>query len=312
MPQTALEINDLRKTYADLVAVDDISFSVAEGEIFGLLGPNGAGKTTAISIVNHIVNADNGRVAVFGHDIRTESRKTKKLCGIVPQELALYPTLSARANIAFFGSIYGLRGSVLRDRTVEALDMVGLADRADEVINNYSGGMKRRANMAAALVGRPKLLFLDEPTVGVDPQSRNHIFESIKRLNAEGMTIIYTSHYMEEVEALCGRVAIIDRGKLVAFDSTQNLIDSVGGGLLLIGSKDQPPGLLKDIESVDGVTKVVADDSQVKIEVNQAQKALPHVISMYNRDSIEILSLRVLEPNLETVFLNITGRELRD
>lgn len=308
----ALQIKDLSKTYGDNLAVDKVSFSVQEGEFFGLLGPNGAGKTTTISMVTNIVEPTAGTAAVFGHDIRTETRQAKRLCGVVPQDLALYPSLSARANVGFFGSIYGLSGSLLKQRVNEALDIVGLTEHADKPVGSFSGGMKRRANLAAGLVSRPKLLFLDEPTVGVDPQSRNHIFESIQKLNKEGMTIVYTSHYMEEVQELCHRVAIIDHGRLVALDTVEDLIASLGGGVLMIGAEHQPAELLRTLDGLDDVAQITSSDGLLKIETKHAQTALPEVVAAFNRAGVDISSLRILEPNLEAVFLNITGRELRD
>ena len=231
-----LEADNLVKTYGNHVAVDGVSFAVEEGEVFGLLGPNGAGKTTTISMLTGVLEPTSGTARIGGHDILAEPTEVKRINGLVPQDLALYPTLSARANLQFFGRIYGLRGKELRERVDDVLEIVALADRADEAIEKYSGGMKRRVNIAAGLVHQPRLLFLDEPTVGVDPQSRNHIFESVQRLNRERrMSIIYTSHYMEEVELLCNRVAIVDQGRIIALDTIRNLIAMLGGGVIQLG-----------------------------------------------------------------------------
>ena len=214
-----LAVDSLVKKYGDFEAVKGISFAVQEGEVFGLLGPNGAGKTQTISMLTGVIPPTSGTARIGGYDITTQMDRVKKLNGLVPQDLALYPTLSARTNLNFFGRIYGLGGKDLKERVDDALHVVALTDRADDPVETFSGGMKRRVNIAAGLVHHPKLLFLDEPTVGVDPQSRNHIFESVMRLNRErGMSIVYTSHYMEEVELLCNRVAIIDQGEIIALD----------------------------------------------------------------------------------------------
>ena len=223
-----LEVNNLVKKYGEATVVKGINFQVEQGEIFGLLGPNGAGKTQTISMITGVIPPTAGTARIDGHDILTDAAAAKQISGLVPQDLALYPALSARANLNFFGRIYGLRGQPLKERVEDVLHVVSLTERADEPVENYSGGMKRRVNIAAGLVHQPRLLFLDEPTVGVDPQSRNQIFESVLRLNRErGMSIIYTSHYMEEVELLCKRVAIIDQGRIIALDSIRNLIDSL-------------------------------------------------------------------------------------
>mgnify|MGYP001015530511 FL=1 len=228
-----LEVENLSKNFGERAAVREISFDVAEGEVFGLLGPNGAGKTTAISMLTGVLEPTAGTARIGGFDILKDPLEVKKLIGLVPQGLALYPTLSARANLLFFGSLYGLRGRELNDRVDDVLEVVALADRQNDPVDKYSGGMKRRVNIAAGLVHHPRLFFLDEPTVGVDPQSRNHIFESVLKLNRErGMTIIYTSHYMEEVELLCNRVAIIDEGKIIALDTIKNLVAMLGGGVV--------------------------------------------------------------------------------
>jgi ABC-2 type transport system ATP-binding protein len=253
-----LEVKDLVKKYGDFEAVKGISFSVEEGEVFGLLGPNGAGKTTAISMLTGVLPPTSGMAWVGGHDIVKELDQAKKINGLVPQDLALYPTLSARANLNFFGRIYGLRGKELRERVEDVLRIVALTDRADDAVQTFSGGMKRRVNIAAGLVHQPKLLFLDEPTVGVDPQSRNHIFESVMRLNRErGMSIVYTSHYMEEVELLCNRVAIIDQGTIIALDTIKNLIAMLGGGVIHVGLQQVDDALLAQLSALPAVKRAI-------------------------------------------------------
>jgi ABC-2 type transport system ATP-binding protein len=332
-----LEADNLAKKYGEFQAVKGVSFSVAEGEVFGLLGPNGAGKTTTISMLTGLFPPTSGTARVGGHDILKELRQAKKINGLVPQDLALYPTLSARANLNFFGRIYGLRGKELKERVEDVLRVVALSDRADDAIETYSGGMKRRVNIAAGLVHQPKLLFLDEPTVGVDPQSRNHIFESVMRLNRErGMSIVYTSHYMEEVELLCSRVAIIDQGEIIALDTIKNLIAMLGGGIIHVGLVQVDDTLLHQLtalpaikqagrapqpappptpgEGAADVTEIAPAPSYtiVKIEADHSQQALVNMISYFNQHDIPIASLEILEPNLESVFLHLTGKKLRE
>jgi ABC-2 type transport system ATP-binding protein len=329
-----LEVENLVKKFGDFQAVKGVSFTVEEGEVFGLLGPNGAGKTTTISMLTGLFPPTSGSAKIAGLDIQKEPIKAKQITGLVPQDLALYPTLSARANLTFFGRVYGLRGKDLKERVNDVLNIVGLADRADEVIDKYSGGMKRRVNIAAGLVHHPRLLFLDEPTVGVDPQSRNHIFESVMKLNRErGMTIIYTSHYMEEVQLLCNRVAIIDMGNLVALDTINNLVAMLGGGVIQIGLNkvnDQMLAELSALPSVntaslapvtapapaaaggDAVAVATSPVSIVKIEAKHSRQALVEVINYCNERDIPVVSLETLEPNLESVFLHLTGKKLRE
>jgi ABC-2 type transport system ATP-binding protein len=332
-----LEADNLVKKYGEFQAVKGVSFSVAEGEVFGLLGPNGAGKTTTISMLTGLFPPTSGTARVGGHDILKELREAKKINGLVPQDLALYPTLSARANLNFFGRIYGLRGKELQERVEDVLHVVALSDRADDAIETYSGGMKRRVNIAAGLVHQPRLLFLDEPTVGVDPQSRNHIFESVMRLNRErGMSIVYTSHYMEEVELLCNRVAIIDQGEIIALDTIKNLIAMLGGGIIHVGLYQVDDALLRQLSALPAVKQAgrapqpappttpgedAADVAEiapapsytiVKIEAEHSQQALVNMISYFNQHDIPIASLEILEPNLESVFLHLTGKKLRE
>ncbi|MGQ9601017.1 MAG: ABC transporter ATP-binding protein [Anaerolineae bacterium] len=308
-----IEINRLVKRYGDRVAVNEVSFYVQEGEIFGLLGPNGAGKTTTISILATLLPPDQGQVSIGGYDLVRETNQIKPLIGFVPQELALYPTLSAWDNLTFFGRIYGLRGTALKERIAAVLDLVGLRDRAGDAVRTFSGGMKRRLNIAASLIHQPRLLFLDEPTVGVDPQSRNFIFEHIERLKAEGMTIFYTTHYMEEAERLCDRVAIIDEGRILALDTTRGLIGLLGGGIIHVGlASDAIETLSPLIRALPHVQVVSILDDRLKIETSEARLALLELIELCNARDVPVLSLEVLEPNLESVFLHLTGKRLRD
>jgi ABC-2 type transport system ATP-binding protein len=348
-----LEADSLVKTYGNHVAVDGVSFAVEEGEVFGLLGPNGAGKTTTISMLTGVLEPTSGTARIGGHDILAEPTEVKRINGLVPQDLALYPTLSARANLQFFGRIYGLRGKALRERVDDVLEIVALADRADEPIEKYSGGMKRRVNIAAGLVHQPRLLFLDEPTVGVDPQSRNHIFESVQRLNRDrGMSIIYTSHYMEEVELLCTRVAIVDQGQIIALDTIRNLIAVLGGGVIQVGllrcddellatiralpavvsavlvpppvvataraaappagQKAKPGGSAPAGQALEPETPSPAGPVLLKIEARRSQDALVQVIGCLNERDVAFTSIQIFEPNLESVFLHLTGKKLRE
>lgn len=319
-----LEVDNLVKKYGDATVVKGINFQVEAGEIFGLLGPNGAGKTQTISMITGVIPPTSGTARVGGYDIMSDAARAKQISGLVPQDLALYPTLSARANLNFFGRIYGLRGQGLSERVEDVLHIVALTDRADEAVEKYSGGMKRRVNIAAGLVHQPKLLFLDEPTVGVDPQSRNQIFESVLRLNRErGMSIIYTSHYMEEVELLCSRVAIIDQGQIIALDTIKNLINSLGGGILQVGLLKVDETLLQGLGRLPAVRQATwegaaplsaeeAENPTVRIETDNSQVALVNVIEYLNQNNAPITSLTILEPNLETVFLQLTGKKLRE
>lgn len=322
-----LEVENLVKNFGEFPAVKGVSFSVEAGEVFGLLGPNGAGKTTTISMLTGILEPTSGSARIGGIDISKDPIKVKHLTGLVPQDLALYPTLSARANLNFFGSLYGLGGKQLRERVDDVLEVVALTDRQNDPIEKFSGGMKRRVNIAAGLVHQPHLLFLDEPTVGVDPQSRNHIFESVLKLNRErGMSIIYTSHYMEEVELLCNRVAIIDQGLIIALDTIKNLVAMLGGGIIQIGLKQVDENLLTQLSQLEAVKTasltsqptdeqgegIASEAMIVKIEAENSRKAIVNVLGFMNDQDITITSLDILDPNLESVFLHLTGKKLRE
>ena len=313
MESPIIIVDNLHKNFDEIEAVRGVSFQIARGEIFGLLGPNGAGKTTTISMLTGLLESTSGSVRMNGEEMSSKSNALKAKIGFVPQELALYPTLSAADNLNFFGRIYGMRGKVLKARVAEVLDIVGLTNRAKDRIATYSGGMKRRINIAAGLLHQPEILFLDEPTVGVDPQSRNAIFESVEALNKAGMTILYTTHYMEEAERLCNRIAIVDHGKVIALDTPISLIRNMGGGLLKVGLvngkleavKQQATQLLsvKDIQTFD---------NQLIIRTTQVQEALVNLLEISNKLDANVTSLEILEPNLETVFIHLTGSKLRD
>jgi ABC-2 type transport system ATP-binding protein len=313
MSEPILIAQDLVKTYGEIQAVRGISLRVARGEVFGLLGPNGAGKTTAISMLTGLFPPDSGSVTVDGLDLKTHTNEVKAKLGLVPQELALYPTLSARQNLNFFGRIYGLKGKELRGRVDEVLHMIGLTERADDAIDTYSGGMKRRVNIAAGLLHKPQMLFLDEPTVGVDPQSRNAIFESVETLNRAGMSVIYTTHYMEEAQRLCHRVAIVDEGEIIALDTPTALIRSLGGGVVLLGLEESAAEDIVDrVAQLPAVKTATRTDGQLKIETQRLQEALMGTLDITNQLDVRITSLEILEPNLESVFLHLTGKKLRE
>lgn len=310
-----VEANQLVKQYqgSPEPAVRGVSFAIQKGEIFGFLGPNGAGKTTTISMLSCLLKPTEGSATVTGFDLIRQSSEVKRQIGLVPQDLALYPTLSARDNLSFFGRIYGLKGSGLRERVDDALKMVGLFDRADDAVETFSGGMKRRVNIAAGLLHKPQVLFLDEPTVGVDPQSRNFIFENVELLNQDGLTVLYTTHYMEEAQRLCDRVAIIDQGHIIALDTPKALIDSLGGGIIQLGvPPEMPETLVAEIERLPDVQSVAHADDKLEITAQNTQRTLINVIKVFNDADLSIASLEILEPNLETVFLHLTGKRLRN
>ena len=324
MTKTILEAKELVKKFGDQLAVNNISFTMQEGEVFGLLGPNGAGKSTTISMLTCLYPPNSGTMTIFGHDVVNDANEVKKLIGVVPQDIALYPTLNARENLSFFGEMYGLNGRDLKERIEMVINYVSMTERARDAIKTYSGGMKRRINLAAGLIHSPKILFLDEPTVGVDPQSRNHIFESVERLNKEqGMAILYTTHYMEEAERLCHRIAIVDRGQIIAMDTPKNLIGMLGGGIIHVGMAREDEEFCKavaglsEVRSAAFIQQTGTEDGTstkavLKVEARQhANAALVQLIQLFNKKDVQILSLETLEPNLETVFLHLTGKSLR-
>jgi ABC-2 type transport system ATP-binding protein len=309
-----LEVKELSKSYGNIKAVGGISFEIQKGEIFGLLGPNGAGKTTTISMLSCLIKPDSGDAFVDGCSILKDSMEVKKRIGVVPQDVSLYPTLSAQENLVFFGEMYGLTGSKLREKVDDVLEVVGLKDRRKEAINKYSGGMKRRINIAVGLLPSPKLLILDEPTVGVDPQSRTNILETLKELNKKGLTILYTSHYMEEVEFLCHRIAIMDLGKIIAIGSLNELRLLVGErDLLRISTANEiSKDLVETVKKIPDVSEARVLDESIEILTLHGRKLLPQIIEIFADTGVKIKSVEVKEPNLESVFLHLTGKELRD
>ena len=311
MPDAVLEVSDVRKRYGPTVALDGVSLSVEAGELFGLLGPNGAGKTTLIKIICGLTDADSGEVTLFGQRFTRANRDLRRLVGIGTQDLAIYPDLSASENLRFFGKLYGLGGDDLEGRIKNVLAAVGLTERAGDRAGTFSGGMKRRLNLAAAVVHGPRLLFLDEPTTGVDPQSRNHIFQQVRALNAAGMTVIYTSHYMEEVQLLCRRIAILDNGRLLASDTLPNLLKRLEGRIRLTVTANTPR-FVERLSALPGAKKVTPTERGFDLATDTIPKMLPAVMALAAETGTTITAIEPREPTLERVFLHLTGRELRD
>lgn len=308
-----VEIKNLVKRYGDFLAVDNLNLSVKEGEIFGLLGPNGAGKTTTINTLAGLTKVDNGEVKIFGKTLKDHEIEIKKEMGIVPQDIAIYEELTAYENVFFFGRLYGLRGAKLKNMAEEALNFTGLWDRKEDRVEKYSGGMKRRLNIACAIVHKPKLIIMDEPTVGIDPQSRNHILSSVKELNKQGATIIYTSHYMEEVEELCSNITIMDHGRVIA-NGTKEELKSLISLENKINIEISSPNftILEKIKSIAGVKDCQLEGNELKIISHKNSKNLVEIIESINSAECEVFSIDVEKPTLERVFLTLTGRNLRD
>jgi len=310
-----LEVKDLVKKYGDFTAVNGISFDIKEGEIFSLLGPNGAGKTTTISVLSTLFTPTSGDAIVCGHSVKKDPMAVRNAIGVVPQDLALYEDLTARENLSFWGQMYGLSGRELNTRINEVLDQIGLADKAKLRIKTYSGGMKRRVNIGVGLLHKPRVLFMDEPTVGIDPQSRRAILDSVKELNRNGMTVLYTTHYMEEAQELSDRVGIIDHGELIALGTQAELTRQVGETdtlVLHVGEAEDPQPLADALKSLHGVTRADVTDHEVAIITPAAEELLAPAVTRANELGIKIHSIDIREPNLEAVFLHLTGRALRD
>lgn len=309
----AIEVLDLRKSFGDTKAVQGVGFEVRQGEIFSLLGPNGAGKTTTISMLSCLLRPDGGDARVMGHSIREDQMGVKSVLGVVPQEIALYEDLTARENLTFWGKMYGLRGAALRARVDEVLDVIGLQDRAKERVGKYSGGMKRRVNIGVALLHKPKVIYMDEPTVGIDPQSRRNILDSVVALKDQGMTVLYTTHYMEESQELSDHIGIMDHGKMIANGTHDELVKLVGGRTRIDLTLNMQSSVVMDAwQAVEGVSQVSAENGLVTVLVEDSNEVLPRLFDVTNRLSARIISVDILEPNLEAVFLHLTGRALRD
>jgi len=310
-----LEDQNLVKKFGDIAAVDGVSFDIQEGEVFSLLGPNGAGKTTTISMLSCLLEPTSGDAVIDGHSVTRDALEVKRVIGVVPQDIALYEELSARENLTFWGQMYGLGGNTLKTRVTEVLEQIGLADRAKDKIKTYSGGMKRRVNIGVGLLHKPRLLFMDEPTVGIDPQSRRSILDSVKDLNKAGMTVLYTTHYMEEAEELSNRVGIVDQGKMIAIGTQKELTLLVGENETLrlhTGENVDVQPLMDALKELPQVIHVSASDNMVVLVVPEADDALPPVLGKADRLGYKIRSVDIQEPNLEAVFLKLTGRALRD
>ncbi|QQZ11274.1 ABC transporter ATP-binding protein [Heyndrickxia vini] len=309
-----LTVSNVKKSFGNKEVVKGVSLQVEKGESFGLLGPNGAGKSTTISMICGLVPFNEGDITVDGISVKKNPLDIKKKIGVVPQDIALYPTMSAIDNLIFWGKMYGLHGKEVKNRANEVLKIVGLSDRAKDKIETFSGGMKRRINIGAALMHKPQLLIMDEPTVGIDPQSRNHILETVKKLNEEGMTIIYTSHYMEEVEFLCKRIAIIDHGQLIASGSKIDLCNRLAGGTVLHVQVDQVnPVFINQLKSIDGVENITINtDTSIDIFIQNNENLLSDIVLHSIHSNVKISQLQFQEANLESLFLKLTGRTLRD
>jgi ABC-2 type transport system ATP-binding protein len=310
-----LEVNHLVKKYGDFFAVKGVSFNIDQGEIFSLLGPNGAGKTTTISMLSTLFQPSSGDASIDGYSVTKEPMEVRRLIGVVPQDLALYEDLTAYENLVFWGQMYGLSGKALISRVNEVLEQIDLAERARDRIKTFSGGMKRRVNIGVGLLHKPRLLFMDEPTVGIDPQSRRAILDSVKALNRQGMTVLYTTHYMEEAQELSDRVGIIDNGEMIAIGTQKELTKQVGEMETLILHIDESEDIQKlatGIRNLAGVIKADVSDHAVTIIVPEAEEALAPVVSKSNELGIKVRSIEIHEPNLEAVFLHLTGRALRD
>ncbi|MGZ8785357.1 MAG: ATP-binding cassette domain-containing protein [Acidimicrobiia bacterium] len=308
-----LECRDLKKSFGENAAVKGVGFHIAEGETYGLLGPNGAGKTTTISMVTGLLERDSGEVLIDGQPLTTRSVEARRGIGLVPQDLAIYPDLTATENLVFFGKLYNMSGADLKKRVDEVLEIIGLTDRGDDRTDEYSGGMKRRLNIGIGLLHKPRLLLLDEPTVGVDPQSRNAILESVEQLSGEGMAVLYTTHYMEEAERLCDRVGIIDLGVIKAEGTRRELIQMIGqrDRVRLQASGPCEAGV-EALASLPVVKEVGVRDGGIEMLVDDAGNWIAEILGKVSGAGVSITSVDVDEPNLESVFLHLTGRALRD
>ena len=309
----AIEVKNLKKSFGDFQAVQDASFNAESGEVLSLLGPNGAGKSTTISMLSGLLAPTKGDASIMGHSVTKEPAAAKASLGVVPQDIALYPDLSARENLVFWGKMYGLRGAALKSRVDEVLEVIGLADRQKDHVGKFSGGMKRRVNIGAALLHKPDVIIMDEPTVGIDPQSRRHILDNVKELNQQGMTVLYTTHYMEEAAELSNHIAIMDKGKVIAYGTHDDLIKMVGEQTRIdVTLNAEAEKILDAWRATEGVSKIDALDGKVTALVDDSNRVLPRLFDAASKHGVRITSVDIQEPNLETVFLHLTGRALRD
>jgi linearmycin/streptolysin S transport system ATP-binding protein len=308
-----IQVDNLRKQYGDLVAVDGVSFTADAGAIFGLLGPNGAGKSTAIGCISGLLKPSAGRITVLGHDVVLERLSARQQLGVVPQELALYEDLSARENLAYWGAAYGMNGAALKSRVAEVLARIGLGDRAREPVKRFSGGMKRRLNFGCGIVHRPKVLLLDEPTVGVDPQSRVRLLELVKEEVQTGTCVLYTTHYMEEAQELCNRLAIIDQGKVLAMGTLDELRRMMGEkDVVRLTGRFDPPSVSRELVALGDVDVVTADATAMLVAMQGASRRLSAIFSAVAAAGGEVQETSLSQPSLESLFIKLTGRQLRE
>ncbi|HQK53454.1 MAG TPA: ABC transporter ATP-binding protein [Sedimentibacter sp.] len=308
-----LKVENLYKNYGNIRAVDGISFEVKRGEVFGLLGPNGAGKSTTISIISTLIPPTKGEIIFEGESIFKNPKNIRQKLGVVPQDIALYPTLSGYENLRFWGNLYGLKGQELKQRINETADIIGLHERLKDKVEKYSGGMKRRLNIGAALLHMPELLIMDEPTVGIDPQSRSHILDTVFKLNDRGITIIYTTHYMEEAENLCSRICIMDEGKIIASGTQQELVELVKEKTQINIKLDSiNDSILDSFKNIPGIIDAKIDEDIIILYGENGDILLAQIIAKVSEHKNRIRSIDVKKPNLEAVFLHLTGKALRD
>lgn len=309
----AILVDELSKDFDEIQAVRGISFEVERGEIFSLLGPNGAGKSTTISMLSCLLRPTSGDAQVLGNSILDESNRVKESIGVVPQEIALYPDLSALENLIFWGKMYGLRGEELRSRAAAVLEVIGLEEHQKRRVDKYSGGMKRRLNIGIAMLHEPEVIIMDEPTVGIDPQSRRNILDSVLSMNKDGMTVLYTTHYMEEAQELSDHIAIMDNGEIIAMGTHDELVKLVGEqDRIDLSMTSSPPKLLEKWREIEGVNMVKSEDGQLSLLVDDSNVLLPKLFEIAVEEGARVSSVDIQEPNLETVFLHLTGRALRD
>jgi len=311
--ENAIEVKELYKSFGELNAVQGVSFEVRPGEIYSLLGPNGAGKTTSISMLSCLLRPDKGDAFVMGKSVTGDPMGVKAALGVVPQDIALYEDMSARENLTFWGKMYGLRGAELKKRVDEVLEIIGLTERARDRVGKYSGGMKRRVNIGVALLHKPQVIYMDEPTVGIDPQSRRNILDSVVALKDQGMTVLYTTLYMEEAQELSDHIGIMDHGKLIASGTNQELVRIVGEtDRITVTINSESARVIEAWKAAKGVQQVTAEDGTLTILADDSNKVLPRLFEAAAANGVRITSVAIQEPNLEAVFLHLTGRALRD
>jgi len=308
-----IEVEELRKSYGDLIAVDGVSFTARGGEVFGLLGPNGAGKTTTIGCMSGLLTPTAGHVRVMGHDVVRNGLEARRALGIAPQDIAIYEDLFATENLSYWGGAHGMRNPELRDSIRNVLEITGLQDRANEPVKNFSGGMKRRLNFACGIVHSPKVLLLDEPTVGVDPQSRVRLLDLVRAQARAGTCVLYTTHYMEEAETLCDRLAIVDHGKIIASGTLAELRSKLDNRDLLRLSGTFPPASARvALEHIDGIEVLQADEALLIVSLAEASRRLPAIFSALENAGAEVRGTTLTQPSLESLFIKLTGKELRE